>query len=57
MNVDRDWEKLGLYARQLTITDETINTRTCYSNDYLPEHPHATFPPLDGAYISELKAS
>ncbi|WP_330925575.1 ABC transporter substrate-binding protein [Candidatus Sororendozoicomonas aggregata] len=57
VNVDRDWEKVGLYARQLTITDETINTQACYTNDYLPEHPHATFPPLDGAYISELKAS
>ncbi len=57
VNVDRDWEKVGLYARQLEITDETINTRACYTNDYLPEHPHATFPPLDGAYISGLKAS
>lgn len=57
INVDRDWEKVGLYAQQLGITDETMDSLSCYTNDYLPERPHSTFQPLDGMYISDLKAS
>ncbi len=57
INVDRDWEKVGLYAQQLGITDETMDSLSCYTNDYLPERPHSTFQPLDGTYISDLKAS
>ena len=58
INVDRDWEKVGLYAQQLGITDETMDCHSCYTNELLPDRPHSTFEPLDGAYISEqLKAS
>ena len=58
INVDRDWEKVGLYAQQLGITDETMDCHSCYTNEFLPDRPHSTFEPLDGAYISEqLKAS
>lgn len=58
INVDRDWEKVGLYAQQLGITDETMDCHSCYTNEFLPDRPHSTFDPLDGAYISEqLKAT
>ncbi|KEI73263.1 ABC transporter substrate-binding protein [Endozoicomonas elysicola] len=58
INVDRDWEKVGLYAQQLGITDETMDCHSCYTNEFLPDRPYSTFEPLDGAYISEqLKAS
>ena len=58
VNVDRDWEKVGLYAQELGITDSTMDNLSCYTNEYLPEHPHSTFEPVDGKYISEqLKAS
>ncbi|WP_257284954.1 ABC transporter substrate-binding protein [Endozoicomonas sp. SESOKO1] len=58
VNVDRDWEKVGLYAQQLGITDETMDCHSCYTNEFLPERPYSTFEPLDGTYISEqLKAS
>lgn len=58
VNVDRDWEKVGLYAQQLGITNETMDCHSCYTNDFLPERPYSTFDPLDGVYISEqLKAS
>ena len=53
VNVDRDWEKVGLYAQQLGITDGTMNSQSCYTNDCLPERPHAACEPLDGHYISE----
>lgn len=57
VNVDRDWEKVGLYTQQLGITNEQMNSLCCYTNDYLPERPYATLSPLDGTYISELQAS
>ncbi|WP_066016545.1 ABC transporter substrate-binding protein [Endozoicomonas atrinae] len=58
INVDRDWEKVGLYAQQLAITDETMDCHSCYTNEFLPDRPYSTFEPLDGAYISEqLRAS
>ncbi len=57
INVDRDWEKVGLYTQQLGITNEHMSSRSCFTNDYLPERPYATLPPLDGTYISELQAS
>ncbi len=58
INVDRDWEKVGLYAQQLGITDETMDCHSCYTNEFLPDRPYSTLEPLDGTYISEqLKAS
>ncbi|WP_067516061.1 ABC transporter substrate-binding protein [Endozoicomonas ascidiicola] len=53
VNVDRDWEKVGVYAQQLGITDGSMDSLSCYTNDYLPERPHAELEPLDGHYISE----
>ncbi|MFK0573000.1 ABC transporter substrate-binding protein [Endozoicomonas sp.] len=57
VNVDRDWDKVGLYAQQLGIIDDAMDNSSCYTNEYLPERPYSTFQPIDGAYISELKAS
>jgi|GEM_PF-750860 len=57
VNVDRDWAKVGIYTQQLGIANEHMNSLCCYTNDYLPERPYATLPPLDGTYISELRAS
>ena len=53
VNVDRDWEKVGLYARQLGITDDSFDSLSCYTNDYLPERPYASYQPLDGCYIAD----
>ena len=52
VNVERDWEKVGVYADQLGITDGTLENTDCYSNEYLPARPYASFQPLDGSYIS-----
>ena len=53
INVDRDWEKVGAYAQQLGITDQNTTSPLPYTNEFLPERPHAAFEPLDGHYISE----
>ena len=57
VNVDRDWNKVGRYAQELGITDESMQVDSCYSNEYLPERPYAAFQPVDGSYLSEVRAS
>ena len=57
VNVHRDWEQVGLYTQQLGISNEHMNSLSCYTNDYLPERTYANLPPLDDTCISELRAS
>lgn len=45
-NVDRDWNKVGRYARHLGIIDEHFNVSACYTNQFLPETPHADLQPI-----------
>ena len=57
VNVDQDWDKVSLYTQQLGVSNEHMNSLSCYTNDYLPEGPYATSPQLDDTCMSELRAS
>lgn len=45
-NVDRDWSKVGRYAKHLKIIDEHFDLSSCYTNQFLPETPHADLKPI-----------
>jgi ABC-type nitrate/sulfonate/bicarbonate transport system substrate-binding protein len=40
-NIERDWTKVGRYTKHLNIIDETFEINQCYTNQFLPEKPHA----------------
>ena len=40
-NVERDWNKVGKYARHLQVVGEGFDIASCYTNQFLPETPHA----------------
>ncbi len=46
INVERDWTKVGRYAKHLGIVDLGFDVATCYTNGYLPEKPHADLAPI-----------
>jgi ABC-type nitrate/sulfonate/bicarbonate transport system substrate-binding protein len=46
LNVDRDWNKVGRYARHLGVVDELFDIGSCYTNDLLPGTPHSDIKPI-----------
>lgn len=45
-NVERDWNKVGKYAKHLGILDTEFDIHTCYTDRYLPEKPHSDLDPI-----------
>jgi len=45
-NVERDWDKVGRYAQHLKIIDNEFDIKSCYTNDYFSEKPHADLQPI-----------
>jgi ABC-type nitrate/sulfonate/bicarbonate transport system substrate-binding protein len=41
LNVDRDWNKVGLYTKHLDIIKPDFEIKNCYTNQYLPNVPHS----------------
>jgi ABC-type nitrate/sulfonate/bicarbonate transport system substrate-binding protein len=46
LNVERDWQKVGKYARHLQVIDEHFAIDHCYTNQFLPTNPHAEITPI-----------
>lgn len=46
INVERDWSKVGRYARHLNIVDNEFDITHCYTNKYLPEKPYSDLKPI-----------
>lgn len=46
LNIDRDWAKVGRYARHLGVVDDTFGIGSCYTNELLPDKPHADIKPV-----------
>lgn len=45
-NIDRDWQKVGRYAKHLRIIDNTFDITQCYTNSLLPEVPYSDLEPI-----------
>jgi len=39
LNVERDWNKVGRFAKHLKILDPAFDIRTVYTNEFVPESP------------------
>lgn len=39
-NIERDWTKVGRYAKHLNIIDDAFDINQCYTNQFLPEKPY-----------------
>lgn len=46
LNVERDWDKVGRYAKHLSIIDERFDIRDCYTNDHVPTTPYSDIEPI-----------
>ena len=46
LNVERDWHKVGRYAKYLKIVDNEFDIKSCYTNDYFPENLHVDNQPI-----------
>lgn len=51
LNVDRDWEKVGRFARHLGVIDELFDVNTCYTNGLLPKMPHSDLKPIASCLV------
>lgn len=41
LNVERDWNKVGRYAKHLGVIDDTFDIGSCYTNNLLPDIPYS----------------
>lgn len=46
LNIDRDWNKVGLYTKHLKIIDQNVDITQCYTNQFLPTVPHSDIEPI-----------
>lgn len=46
LNIDRDWNKVGRYAKHLNIVDDPFDISQCYTNSFLPETPYSDLQPI-----------
>jgi ABC-type nitrate/sulfonate/bicarbonate transport system substrate-binding protein len=46
LNVDRDWDKVGRFARHLNIARPDFDIKNCYTNAYVPTVPFSSIKPI-----------
>jgi ABC-type nitrate/sulfonate/bicarbonate transport system substrate-binding protein len=46
LNVERDWNKVGKYAKHLEILEPGFDIHSCYTNRFLPEMPYCDIEPI-----------
>ena len=46
LNVDRDWNKVGRYAKHLGVIDDSFAINSCYTNELLPITPYSELKPI-----------
>ena len=56
LNVDRDWNKVGVYARHLKVVDQNFHVSECYTNAFLPEAPYSDLEPIAYCLKKEVES-
>lgn len=46
LNIDRDWNKVGRFAKHLGVIDDAFDINDCYTNSLLPTTPYSDLEPI-----------